>query len=231
MLRCLEIEPVWRYPTAAQLAFDLEPSRPGQAHRARRAAEARSADHGLAPALQSRRDAAAAEIRCRRATRLQPDRGRRHRHGWKDAAALHDALRVTAGQVLATLPSARLACLNVLKLNRLTVDRTLDEQGRNKHIDRMVALQHWAQPLKLDESRLTVHVLEAFDPADAILEFARRQPRRSYRDRRTAEFVRALVSRQRVGQGRGRGAVHGDGGAAAAEGGSERKLEAQGGLA
>ena len=33
--------------------------------------------------------------------------------------------------------------------------------------------QHWAQPLKLDESRLTVHVLEAFDPADAILEFAR----------------------------------------------------------
>ena len=42
---------------------------------------------------------------------------------------LHDALRVTAGQVLATLPSARLACLNVLRLNRLTVDRTLDERS------------------------------------------------------------------------------------------------------
>jgi eukaryotic-like serine/threonine-protein kinase len=86
--------------------------------------------------------------------------------------ALNDAIRVTAEQVLATLPSARLACLNVLKLGRVTIDRTLDEQGHNKHVDRLVALQHWARPLKLDESRLTVHVLEAIDPASAILEFA-----------------------------------------------------------
>jgi eukaryotic-like serine/threonine-protein kinase len=86
--------------------------------------------------------------------------------------ALNEALRVTARQTLATLPSARLACLNVLKLGRVTLDRTLDEQGNNKHIDRLVGLRHWAQPLKLDESRLTVHVLEAVDPASAILEFA-----------------------------------------------------------
>jgi K+-sensing histidine kinase KdpD len=72
---------------------------------------------------------------------------------------------------LATLPSARLACINVLKLGRITIDKTLDEQGHNKHIDRLVALRHWAQPLKLGESRLTVHVLEAVDPASAILEF------------------------------------------------------------
>ena len=85
---------------------------------------------------------------------------------------LNEALRVTAEHSLATLPSARLACLNVLKLGRITIDRTLDEQGNNKHIDRLVALRHWASPLKLDESRLTVHVLEAIDPAAAILEFA-----------------------------------------------------------
>jgi nucleotide-binding universal stress UspA family protein len=59
-----------------------------------------------------------------------------------------------------------------LKLGRVALDRTLDEQGNNKHIDRLVSLRHWAQPLKLDESRLTVHVLEAVDPASAILEFA-----------------------------------------------------------
>src|SRR5258707_12788821 len=74
---------------------------------------------------------------------------------------------------MATLPSARLACLNVLRLGRITIDRTLDEQGNNKHIDRLVALRHWASPLQLDESRLTVHVLEAVDPAAAILEFTR----------------------------------------------------------
>jgi eukaryotic-like serine/threonine-protein kinase len=90
----------------------------------------------------------------------------------EEADALQETLRVTAGQVLATLPSARLACVNVLRLNRLAIDRTLDEEGRNKHVDRIVALKHWAQPLKLDESRLTVHVLEAIDPAGAILEFA-----------------------------------------------------------
>jgi len=75
-------------------------------------------------------------------------------------------------RALATLPSARLACLNVLKLGRITIDRTLDEEGKNKHVDRLVTLRHWAQPLKLDENRLTVHVLEAIDPATAILEFA-----------------------------------------------------------
>jgi nucleotide-binding universal stress UspA family protein len=32
-------------------------------------------------------------------------------------------------------------------------------------------LKHWAAPLRLDESRLTAHVLEAVDPAGAILEF------------------------------------------------------------
>jgi nucleotide-binding universal stress UspA family protein len=85
---------------------------------------------------------------------------------------LNEALRVTAARMLATMPSARLACVNVLKLGRVTIDRTLDEQGNNKHIDRMVALKHWASPLKLDDSRLTVHVLEAVDPASAILEFA-----------------------------------------------------------
>jgi nucleotide-binding universal stress UspA family protein len=85
---------------------------------------------------------------------------------------LNDALRVTSERILATLPSARLACVNVLKLGRVTIDRTLDEEGNNKHVDRLVALRHWAQPLKLDENRLTVHVLEAIDPAAAILEFA-----------------------------------------------------------
>jgi len=84
---------------------------------------------------------------------------------------LNECLRATAAQLLATLPSARLACINVLKLGRITIDRTLDEEGRNKHIGRLVALRHWASPLGLDESRLTVHVLEAVDPASAILEF------------------------------------------------------------
>ena len=87
--------------------------------------------------------------------------------------------------MLTILPSARLACVNVLRLGRLTIDRTLDEQGHNKHVDRLVALKHWASPLKLDENRLTVHVLEAIDPAAAILEFAQVEPGRPHHHRRT----------------------------------------------
>jgi nucleotide-binding universal stress UspA family protein len=85
---------------------------------------------------------------------------------------LHEALRLTTERILKTLPSARLACLNVLKLGRVTLDTTLDEQGHNKRIDRLVALRHWAEPLQLEADRLSAHVLEAVDPAHAILEFA-----------------------------------------------------------
>jgi eukaryotic-like serine/threonine-protein kinase len=61
----------------------------------------------------------------------------------------------------------------VLRQGRLTLDTTLDAQGHNKHLDRLVALKHWAEPLKLGEQRLTVHVLEAVDPAAAILDFVK----------------------------------------------------------
>jgi nucleotide-binding universal stress UspA family protein len=88
------------------------------------------------------------------------------------SALLNDALRHTARRILATLPSARLACLNVLKLGRVTLDSTLDAEGHNKQLDRIVALRHWAEPLKLEGHRLTAHVLESVDPAHAIIEFA-----------------------------------------------------------
>ena len=171
VLRCLEIEPAWRYPTAAQLAFDL--GHPAEVKLTARSEKAQRDPLTTVWRRRFNRDdllakpkpAVAAQLASSPIVVVAMDIG-------EDSEPLHDSLRVTAEQVLATLPSARLACVNVLRLNRLAVDRTLDEEGRNKHVDRMVALKHWARPLKLDESRLTVHVLEAFDPADAILEFA-----------------------------------------------------------
>ena len=171
MLRCLEIEPVWRYPTASQLAFDLgHPDQVKLTARSERLTRdplstvwRRRFNRGLTQP-KPKADLAAQLASCPiLAVALDTAEG---------SEQLNEALRVTAERILATLPSARLACLNVLKLGRVTIDRTLDEQGNNKHIDRMVALKHWASPLKLDEDRLTVHVLEAIDPAAAILEFA-----------------------------------------------------------
>src|SRR6195952_2910955 len=171
VLRCLEIEPVWRYPTASQLAFDL--AHPDQVKLTARAERLtrdpitsvwrRRFNRGLTQP-KPKADLAAQLASCPiLAVALDTSEG---------SEPLNEALRVTAARILATLPSARLACLNVLKLGRVTLDRTLDEQGNNKHIDRLVLLRHWASPLKLDEGRLTVHVIEAVDPAAAILEFA-----------------------------------------------------------
>jgi len=172
VLRCLEIEPVWRHPTASQLAFEL--AHPEQVKLTTRSERLkrdplttvwRRRFNGELTLPKPKSDVAAQLASGPIVVvALDVEEG---------SEPLNACLRMTAERLLATLPSARLACINVLKLGRITIDRTLDEQGNNKHIDRLVALRHWASPLKLDESRLTVHVLEAIDPASAILEFTR----------------------------------------------------------
>ena len=172
ILRCLEVRPDRRHPAAAQLAFDLR--HPDQVPLTARARKERQ--DGWAAVIQRR---------------FHPDHQPRFRRAAPPAdaaavapivavavdlaadSALHEALRDTVGRILATLPGARLACLNVLRTNRITLDTTLDEEGRNKHLQRLIELKHWASPLGLPEGRVTFHVLEAVNPAGAILEHAR----------------------------------------------------------
>lgn len=171
VLRCLEIEPVWRYPTAAQLAFDL--THPDQVKLTARSERLKRDPISVAWRRRFNPDVKPQGARSDLATQIaQSPIIAVALDTAEGAPELNEALRVTTERILTTLPSARLACVNVLKLNRIAIDRTLDEQGSNKHIDRLVALRHWAMPLKLDESRLSVHVLEAVDPAAALLEFA-----------------------------------------------------------
>ena len=170
-LRCLEIEPVWRHPTAAQLAFEL--GHPDQVKLTARSERLKR--DPMSTVLRRRfnrgltqpkpKSDLAAQLASAPIVAIALDAG-------EGSVALNEALRVTAGRILATLPSARLACLSVLKLGRITIDKRLDENDNNKHVDRLVMLRHWASPLQLDDDRLSVHVLEAVDPAAAILEFA-----------------------------------------------------------
>jgi serine/threonine protein kinase len=171
VLRCLAVEPAWRYPTAAQLAFEL--SHPDQVKLTARSERLqrdpwttvlrRRFNKNLTKSIAAT-PVVTEQVSSAPIVAVAVDLT-------DGSAQLNDALRTAAGRMLTILPSARLACLNVLKLGRITIDTTLDERGHNKQIDRLVALKHWAEPLKLEPTRLTAHVLEAVDPANAILEF------------------------------------------------------------
>lgn len=170
ILRCLEPSPARRHPSASQLAFDLR-------HPDGIALTAR--------AEKLRRDPWTARIR----RRFNPDHAPRLRRAIAvlqenapivlvalDLDAMSDSMAATlrrvVGQVAATIPGARVACVNVLRTRRVLPDAGLDDAGRNKHIQRLIALRHWSAPLGLPEQRLTHHVLEEIDVAEAVLGYA-----------------------------------------------------------
>ena len=172
ILRCLEVMPKARYATGAQLAFEI--SHPDQIRLTERAQRQTRSGFGATFRRWSRRGAVSRELLAAQtpvplssapivavAVDLSP--------GMED---LQELLRVTARRILETLPGARLACVNVLKQHRIAMDFTLDSEGRNVHLQRLAELKHWARPLEEVAERVTWHVLEAVDPAAAIIEYA-----------------------------------------------------------
>jgi nucleotide-binding universal stress UspA family protein len=81
-------------------------------------------------------------------------------------------------RIVKTEPGARLACVSVMRTARIGMDDLVDKSGQSRHVKQLVQIKHWAHPIAkalfFDEGRLTFHVLEAPDPAAAIVEFARR---------------------------------------------------------
>lgn len=171
VLRCLEVDPVGRYETAAQLAFELQ--HPDGVRRTARA-ERVSRDSlwtvgkrylrslGVEPDL---RQSAARQLSRAPIVVVAIDLA-------QDSEALNDALRRAARRILEAAPGARLACVTVLKTSIFGMDDPVDEKGRNRHVQGLVELEHWARPLRLPQGRVTYHVLEAPDPGSAILDFA-----------------------------------------------------------
>ncbi len=170
ILKCLEVNPVWRYPSAALLAQDL--MHPEQVKLTGRSERLRQdsfttvlkrrfhPDHSLSPP----REALAGQAPSGPILAVAVDLV-------EAVAPRADALRQAVGRILRSLPDARLACLTVLKQGVITLDTTLDEQGRHKHLQRLVELKQWAEPLRLQEGQASFHVLESPSPASAILRF------------------------------------------------------------
>lgn len=173
VLRCLEVDPDARYPTAAQLAFDLQhPEQVVLTERAERT-------HGSGALGSLRRWLRGFRLD---AEELRAKRAREELHAplivvaidlKQGDPALDAALRELTRRIVGTAPNARLACVTVMRVARIGMDTNIDAEGRNRHVKRLVALRHWARPLDLPDHRITFHVLESSDVAQAIIEYAR----------------------------------------------------------
>jgi non-specific serine/threonine protein kinase/protein-serine/threonine kinase len=172
ILRALSVDPMRRYQTAAQMAFDLahpqQVTLTARAHKLKRDSwlkrwdrwrfmrKIRRFDHPASVAAQL---ASVPVIVA--AVDVSPE-----------GEALASVLQSAVKRMLTIEPEARVACVNVIKTARLGIDQGTDDQGNNLHVMRLVALKSWATGIDLPDHRLTYTVLEGPDPAQAIIEYA-----------------------------------------------------------
>jgi non-specific serine/threonine protein kinase/protein-serine/threonine kinase len=172
ILRALSVDPMRRYQTAAQIAFDL--SHPYQvaltqrAHKLKRDGWMQVFDRWrvmrkirrfTVPASVAEHIASIPIIVA--AVDLTPE-----------GEKLADVLRRAVKRMLLIEPDARIACVNVIKTARIGIDQGTDDQGNNLHVARLVQLRHWAEGIDLPDHRLTYSVLEGSDLGQTILDYA-----------------------------------------------------------
>jgi len=178
ILKCLEVKPESRYQSAAQLALDLQnPTQIALSRRAERLTRSSAFTRfkrwffalGSEP---DNRSVTAREMVNKSPIILASVDVE------SASETLLEQLRETVRRLVLTEPGARLACVSVMRTARIGMDELIDKSGQSVHVKQLVHLKHWARPisksLNLDEGRLTFHVLEAPDPATAIIDFARR---------------------------------------------------------
>ncbi len=181
ILQALEPNPDRRQQTGAQLAFQLQD--PAQVPLTERAA--RRERSGRMKVLSRWFSALGSEPSPRASATLQLARSPILLAAVDVANAeqeLLDTLRLTVQRLLQTEPNARLACLAVMRTARIGMDERLEADGSVKRVNLLVQLKHWARPLVQSlrlppealAARVTFHVLEAPDPAGAIIDFARK---------------------------------------------------------
>ncbi|MGL4810410.1 MAG: serine/threonine-protein kinase, partial [Beijerinckiaceae bacterium] len=173
ILRALEVDPALRYQSAAQLRFDLlHPEQVIITGRGRK----RESDP-MMTVFRRWRDSKrirafaepvsmAAQIDRAPIIMVAVDLS-------PEMESLADRLLFAVKRMLVIQPDARIACANVLKTARLGIEVSVDAQGNNLHVQRLVGLKHWARSLDLPEDKITFSVLENSDPAEALIEFAR----------------------------------------------------------
>jgi serine/threonine protein kinase len=173
ILRCLEPNADARYQSAAHVAFDLR--HPHQVALTARAGK-------------SRQDGFIAQVRHWWLARGERSVPRQLPNVQVSTAPVimvavdtthpHDerlpALQRVTGQVLSLSAEFRLACVAVISAGPMVEGKADSATASGIHREHHVRLRHWVAPLQLPPQRLALHVLVSARPADALLEFARR---------------------------------------------------------
>jgi eukaryotic-like serine/threonine-protein kinase len=173
ILKCLEVDPDHRYQTAGQLAHALR--HPEQVVLTERAERVKSP--GFLKRMQgwwqSHNRIPSSPVRIVDRLDRAPIIMTALDFSDEQAEAMTEAVRRMVSRLLATDTQARLVCLTILKTSLVKLDETLDQGGRNIYLKRLVAMKEWARELDLSEETISFHVIEAVDPAQAILDYAK----------------------------------------------------------
>lgn len=86
---------------------------------------------------------------------------------------LLQALRELVRRAVAADAHCRITCCAVEAPSILTEEDQTHELANSLHTQRLIEMRHWAQPLALSSEQVRFQVLDAGDPADALLDFAR----------------------------------------------------------
>jgi serine/threonine protein kinase len=172
ILRCLEHDGSLRYQSAAHIALDLR-------HPEQVALSARSERNDV-PGFRQHL------VRWWR-RRRETDRGGRSHEGSATRAVVilvavdtehpdddrHSPLQWTTEQIVSLSPEYRLMCVSVIRSAPVGEGTTELETATGKHLEHKMRLRHWVEPLKLAPSRVSLHVVEATNAADTLLDLAR----------------------------------------------------------
>lgn len=171
ILRCLEIDAAKRYGSASQLAFALtHPDQVSVTERGRRLERSgmatrfrrwfRAAGYEPAPCPQPSSQIGGAPIVLVAVATAHSNE------------AQFEALREAVRRASVLDKQYRVACATVIRPEPVAGSATAEGTATSQHIKQLVNLRHWAGPLQLPPERLTFHVLESNDPAEALLKYA-----------------------------------------------------------
>ncbi len=165
ILRALEVDPARRYQSAAHLAFDLR--HPEQVALTARATKSRRRGlvahaarwwnaRGIAIEAGGAKEPGTAPVVMVAVDTRHPDDIRQ------------PELQRATRRILSLSAEFRLICVSVVPAPGGEAD------GPEAQVEHRIRLRQWLRPLGIEAHRVSLHVLESSDPAQALVEFGRR---------------------------------------------------------